>query len=242
MLPASDICERARLSRDPRFDGLFFVAVVTTGIYCRPICPARMPAPDNVRFYASAGAAEESGYRPCLRCLPEQAARIPEWSIRSRIVLQGLREIDAGLLDQQGSATLAARLGVSTRHLNRLFHEELGATPKSLAMTRRRALAKRLLAETALPLTHVALAAGYRSLRRFNDDLLRCYGRSPGALRAARRRRTVEPGGGYSLALSVRQPYDADWVFEFLARRALSGFEEVSASRYARRIVASDGS
>ncbi|MFU8816541.1 MAG: AlkA N-terminal domain-containing protein [Pseudomonadales bacterium] len=241
MLPAAEVCERARLSRDPRFDGCFFVGVVTTGIYCRPICPARAPASDNVRFYASAAAAQEAGFRPCLRCLPEAAARIPEWSIRSRTVLQGLRLIDAGVLDQHPAASLAERLGVSARHLNRLFHQELGATPKSLAMARRRALAKRLLDETSLPLSWVALQAGYRSLRRFNDDFQRCYRRTPGAQRAAGRAREARAAAApaliYSLRLPVRQPYNAGWMFEFLARRALAGVEAVSACSYRRRIV-----
>lgn len=238
MLPAADVCERARLSRDPRFDGCFFIGVITTGIYCRPICPARVPARENVRFYPSAAAAQQAGYRPCLRCLPEAAARIPEWSIRSRTVIQGLRLIDAGLLDVHPVDVLAARLGVSARHLNRLFHHELGATPKSLAMARRRALAKRLLDETSLPLSRVALQAGYGSLRRFNDDFQRIYQRTPGALRASRRcARSAAPTQAYCLRLPVRQPYNAAWMFEFLARRALVGCETVSACCYRRRII-----
>jgi AraC family transcriptional regulator, regulatory protein of adaptative response / DNA-3-methyladenine glycosylase II len=243
MLPAADVCERARLSRDPRFDGCFFVGVLTTGIYCRPVCPARLPASENVRYYASAAAAEEAGYRPCLRCLPEAAARIPEWSIRSRTVMQGLRLIDGGLLDVHPAATLAERLGVSTRHLNRLFHDELGTTAKGLAMARRRGLAKRLLDETSLPLARVALQAGYRSLRRFNDDFQRCYRRTPRALRAARRAGGSAGGDRrmFSLRLPVRQPYNVEWIFEFLARRALAGFEAVTATSYRRRIVDADG-
>jgi AraC family transcriptional regulator, regulatory protein of adaptative response / DNA-3-methyladenine glycosylase II len=243
MLPAAEVCERARLSRDPRFDGWFFIGVITTGIYCRPVCPARTPASENVRFYPSAAAAQEAGFRPCLRCLPEIAARVPEWSMRSRTVMQGLRLIDAGLLDHQPAAALAARLGVSTRHLNRIFHDELGSTPKGLAMARRRALAKRLLDETSMPLSWVAMQAGYGSLRRFNDDLQRCYGRSPSALRATRRQKAGEtgPAGAFSLRLPVRQPYDAQWMFEFLARRALVGFEAVTANGYRRRILGGDG-
>jgi AraC family transcriptional regulator, regulatory protein of adaptative response / DNA-3-methyladenine glycosylase II len=242
MLPAADVCERARVSRDPRFDGCFFIAVITTGIYCRPVCPARTPASENVRFYPSAAAAQDAGFRPCLRCLPETAARVPEWSIRSRTVLQGLRLIDRGLLDDQPVGALAARLGVTPRHLNRLFQDELGSTPKGLAMARRRALAKRLLDETSMPLSRVALQAGYGSLRRFNDDLQRCYRRSPSALRALRRGGTAAAtaaaaaGEGSSMRLPVRQPYDVTWMFEFLARRALSGFEEVSGSSYRRLI------
>lgn len=246
MFPAHHICERARLSRDPRFDGRFFIGVVTTGIYCRPVCPVRQPDAGNVRYYPTAAAAEAAGFRPCLRCLPEAAARIPEWTIASRTVIRGLRLIDGGFLDARSGAALAARLGVSSRHMNRLFRAELGATPKSLAMTRRRALAKRLIDETALPLSAVALQAGYGSLRRFNDDLRQCYGRPPSVLRAGRRRRRLSAGeperACYSLCLPVRAPYHADWVFEFLARRALAGFETVSGRRYRRRVFDADGS
>ncbi|HEX7037654.1 MAG TPA: AlkA N-terminal domain-containing protein [Pseudomonadales bacterium] len=237
MLPAHDICERARLSRDPRFDGAFFIGVVTTGIYCRPVCPVRPPAPENVRYYPSAAAAEEAGFRPCRRCLPERAARVPEWCIGSCTVIRGLRLIDAGWLDEQDSGALAARLGVSARHLNRLFRDERGATPKSIAMSRRRALAKRLIDETDLPLAEVALQAGYRSLRRFNDDVRRCFGREPRAIRAASRlrpRAPLEPG--ITLRLPVRTPYNADWVFDFLRRRALAGFEQVDGQVYRRRV------
>lgn len=247
MLPDHHICERARLSRDPRFDGRFFIGVVTTGIYCRPVCPVRPPVAENVRYYPSAAAAEQAGFRPCLRCLPETAARVPEWSIGSRAVIHGLRLIDAGFLDAAGGDALAARLGVSSRHMNRLFRTELGATPKHLAMSRRRALAKRLMDETELPLSAVALQAGYGSLRRFNDDVQRCYGRTPTALRAARRRRRTAAGdaaaGGacYSLRLPVRAPYNVDWVFEFLERRALAGFESVTGTVYRRRVHDSAG-
>ncbi len=242
MLPAHPICERARLSRDPRFDGTFFIGVVTTGIYCRPVCPVRQPAAENVRYYPSAAAAEDAGFRPCRRCLPERAARVPEWCIGSRAVIRGLRLIDAGVLDVEDSAALAHRLGVTARHLNRLFQAELGATPKAVAMTRRRALAKRLIDETALPFAQVALQAGYRSLRRFNDDVRRCYGRHPGAIRAANRRRPpADTDECFSLRLPVRAPYDAAWVFEFLGRRALVGFEAVEGLCYRRRIAESAG-
>ena len=246
MLPAHHICERARLSRDPRFDGTFFIGVVTTGIYCRPVCPVRQPAAENVRYYASAAAAEEAGFRPCRRCLPERAARLPEWCIGSRTVIRGLRLIDAGMLDEEGSAVLAARLGVSARHLNRVFQEELGATPKAVAVTRRRALAKRLIDETDLPFAQVALQAGYRSLRRFNDDVRGCFRRTPSAIRAAARsagarRRWGTASEHFSLRLPVREPYNAPWVFDFLARRALTGFEEVGAESYRRLIFDGQG-
>jgi AraC family transcriptional regulator of adaptative response / DNA-3-methyladenine glycosylase II len=221
------------MARDPRFDGRFFVGVVTTGIYCRPVCPARAPASDNVRFYPSAAAAEDAGFRPCRRCRPEAALGVPEWSLGSATVIRGLRLIEAGLLDVEDGAALAARLGVTPRHLNRLFRAELGATPKRLAMTRRRALAKRLLDETDLPISEVALQAGYRSVRRCNDDLRRCYGRSPRALRACRR----GSAAGIALQLAVRPPYHPGWMFDFLARRALAGWETVTGWCYRRRVV-----
>jgi AraC family transcriptional regulator of adaptative response / DNA-3-methyladenine glycosylase II len=237
------------LSRDPRFDGTFFIGVFTTGIYCRPVCPVRPPKLSNVHFYACAAAAEAAGFRPCRRCLPETAARVPEWSIGSRTVIRGLRLIDSGLLDEVDTATLAEQLGVGARHLSRLFREELGATPKSLAMTRRRALAKRLIDETDLPLSEVALQAGYRSLRRFNDDIQACYRRSPRLLRASRRRRSAPGavngtagGDGFSMRLPVREPYHAAWVFEFLRRRALEGFETVTDFCYRRRLPTPESS
>ncbi len=236
MLPDQHICERARRSRDPRFDGAFFVGVRTTGIYCRPVCPARPPAAGNVRYYASAAAAEEAGLRPCRRCLPETAARVPEWCIRSRTVIRALRLIDAGVVDASGSDLLAARLGISARHLNRLFRDELGATPKSLAMSRRRALAKRLIDDTDLGMAAVAMQSGYGSLRRFNDDVRRCFRRTPSELRARRRRAPDSGAGGVVLRLPVRQPYDVRWVFEFLSRRALAGFETVADGCYRRRL------
>jgi len=242
MLPEQHICERARLSRDPRFDGAVFVGVVTTGVYCRPICPVRAPAAANVRFYPSAAAAEEAGFRPCRRCLPETAARIPEWAIASRTVLRGLRLIDAGALERADSAALAAELGVTARHLSRLFRQELGATPKALASSRRRPLAKRLIDDTDLPLARVAMEAGYGSLRRFNDDVRRVFRLSPRELRAARRQRLSRDTAGLVLRLPVRAPYNADWVFDFLARRALAGVEEVAGHRYRRRLPVDDGS
>ena len=137
MLPEPQICVRARRARDPRFDGRFIVGVLTTGIYCRPVCPARLPAEDNVRYFATPAAAQEAGFRPCLRCRPETARRLPEWSLTSQTVVRALRLVDAGFLDEHSVADLAARLGVSSRHLNRLFIGELQATPKSLARARR---------------------------------------------------------------------------------------------------------
>ncbi|MGE0624266.1 MAG: bifunctional transcriptional activator/DNA repair enzyme AdaA, partial [Pseudomonadales bacterium] len=171
MLPEPAICQRARLARDPRFDGRFYVGVVTTGIYCRPVCPARLPAEENVRYYPSPASAQEAGFRPCLRCRPETARRLPEWTLGSQTVVRGLRLIDAGFLDANPVQALAARLGISARHLNRLFLDELGATPKGLARTRRVQLAKRLIDGSSLTLSEVAFRSGFGSLRRFNAEV-----------------------------------------------------------------------
>jgi AraC family transcriptional regulator of adaptative response / DNA-3-methyladenine glycosylase II len=238
MLPERHICQRARLARDPRFDGRFFVAVVTTGIYCRPVCPARQPAEENVRYYPSPAAAQDAGYRPCLRCRPETARRLPEWTLGSTTVVRALRLIDAGFLDEHGVGDLAARLGISTRHLNRLFAAELEAAPKGLARTRRVQLAKRLIDGSTLPLADVAFLAGFGSVRRFNHEFRTVYGCAPGSLR---RRRTVPASAGdIVLHLPVRRPYHEGWMFDFLARRALPGLEVVAGSEY-RRALYVDG-
>ena len=133
MIPPAKICASARLARDPRFDGRFFIGVLTTGIFCRPVCPARIPAEDNVRYYATSASAQDAGFRPCLRCRPETARRLPEWTLGSQTVIRGLRMIDAGFLLDHDADALAANLHISARHLNRLFQQELGTTPKSLA-------------------------------------------------------------------------------------------------------------
>lgn len=246
MLPAPEICERARLARDPRFDGRFITAVVTTGIYCRPVCPARPAARENVRYFPTAAAAEEAGYRPCLRCLPERAPRVPEWTIGSKVVIQGLRLIDAGFLGEHDSTELAARLGVCTRHMGRLFQQELGASPKSLARTRRLHLAKRLIDESELSFGRIALQAGYGSVRRFNTEIRAVYNRAPSALRGSGKRGANAPADASGaeedlvLQLPVRQPYNVKWVFEFLAKRALAGIEEVDGFEYRRRLDTGD--
>lgn len=231
---SEDICERARVSRDRRFDGRFIVAVVTTGIYCRPVCPARTPARDNVRYYATPAAAQDAGYRPCLRCRPESAPRIPEWSLASDLVQRGMRLIDAGYLDEGDTASLASRLGVSVRHLDRVFHNELGTTPGKLARTRRVHLAKRLLTETTLPMTQVALHAGFGSVRRFNTAMQQAYSMAPAQLRQARK--AAAGGPALQVTLPVRAPYCAPWIFDFLERRSLPGLEEVHGLEYRRRL------
>ncbi len=232
MIPAPEVCRSARVARDPRFDGRFIVAVLTTGIYCRPICPARTPAEANVRYFPTPASAQDAGYRPCLRCRPETARRLPEWTLGSQTVIRALRLIDAGFLDECSVAELAAALNVSVRHLDRLFDEQLQTTPKSLAMMRRIHLAKRLIDGSNLAFSRVALQSGYGSVRRFNDEVRSTFGRSPRELRKARKAGSQEDR--LLLQLPVREPYNRDWVFGFLEKRALPGIEEVRGLCYRR--------
>jgi AraC family transcriptional regulator of adaptative response / DNA-3-methyladenine glycosylase II len=226
-----DICYRALTARDPRFDGRFFVAVSTTGIYCRPICPARTPHRDHVTFYPTAAAAQEAGYRPCLRCRPETAPNIGAWRGTSNTVSRALALIESGALDNGDVEALAARLGVGGRQLRRLFQEHIGASPLAVAQTRRILLAKQLIHETSLPMTEVAMAAGFGSTRRFNDTFQHLFGRPPGALR---RRGAVRDGSALELTLSYKPPYDWDAIIRFLAARAIPGIEAVTPEVYRR--------
>lgn len=180
-----DQCYAAIERRDPAADGLFFTAVRTTRIYCRPVCPARTPARDHVAFYASAAAAQAAGFRPCLRCRPETAPDSPAWAGTLASIHRALRLIDDGALVEGSVAALAERLGMSDRHLRRLFVEHLGLTPLAIEATRRLHLAKHLVQDTRLPLTDIAFAAGYGSVRRFNEAFQTAFGRPPSALRRA---------------------------------------------------------
>jgi AraC family transcriptional regulator, regulatory protein of adaptative response / DNA-3-methyladenine glycosylase II len=234
------VCDRARRARDPRFDGKFFIAVTSTRIYCRPICPARSPKDENVHYFPTAAAAAAAGYRPCLRCRPEAAPGSPAWLGTSSVVSRALRLIGDGVLDENDVEGLADRLGVTSRHLRRLFVRHLGATPLDVAQTRRIHFAKRLLDETRLPMQEVAIAAGFGSVRRFNSEMQRTYHRTPTQLRRlARRREPTEPGC-YRLLLSVRAPYDWPFVLRFLEDRATPGVECVADGHY-RRTLCLDG-
>jgi AraC family transcriptional regulator, regulatory protein of adaptative response / DNA-3-methyladenine glycosylase II len=229
-----EVCERARLARDPRFDGRFFIGVITTGVYCRPICPVRPPMAKNVRFYASAAAAAEAGFRPCLRCRPESSPGAPAWRGTETTVSRALRLIEDGALDSQGVEALAARLGVGSRHLSRLFLKHIGAAPVQVAQTRRLHLAKKLLDETNLSVTEIAYAAGYGSLRRFNEVILATYQRSPSAIRKLRR--SPSERSGLRLELAYRPPFDWNWMSAFFGSRAVSGVESVEGGVYRRTI------
>ena len=230
-----DIFERARLSRDSRFDGQFFVGVKTTGIYCRPICPANAPKKENVSFYPSAAAACEAGYRPCLRCRPECAPGTAAWSGTSTTVRRGLRLISEGALDDGSIEQLADRLGVTSRHLRRLFTKHLGASPLSVAHTQRLHFAKRLIDQTNLPMSEISIAAGYGSTRRFNDAFRNTYGRAPRELRR-RRDDKVEFAGVLTVRLPWRAPYDWDGIANFLDGRATPSVEQLANDRYLRTI------
>ena len=230
-LPDPRICERARLSRDPRFDGLFFTAVTSTGIYCRPTCPAPTPKLRNVRYYANAAAAEAAGFRPCLRCRPELSPADGAWRRGDDTVARALKLIDQGLLAEQPLSALAERVHVGERQLRRLFVERLGAPPIGVHGTRRLLFAKQLLTETALPITEIALAAGFGSLRRFNATFLEAYGMAP---RDVRKREPAGNGGSLSLRLNYRPPYDFAAMLDFLRGRALPGVEAVDADSYLR--------
>ena len=226
-------CEQARQTRDSRFDGRFFVGVRSTGIYCRPVCPARLPQAENVTFYPTTAAAAEAGYRPCLRCRPETAPGTPAWMGTSTTVNRALRLIHEGSLDEATIPALADRLGITSRHLGRLFRKHLGASPKAIALTRRLQFAKKLIDQTGLSMTEIALAAGYGSLRRFNDHFQQVYGRAPSSLRAVDSANISEP---LILPLRYRPPYDWPGICAFLARRAIPGVEWVENGTWNRHI------
>jgi AraC family transcriptional regulator of adaptative response / DNA-3-methyladenine glycosylase II len=230
-------CYRAICQRDARFDGRFFTAVKTTGIYCRPICPARTPRSENVTFYPTAAAAQEAGFRPCLRCRPETAPNLGAWRGTSNTVSRGLALIELGALDEVNIDTLAGRLGLGERQLRRLFRRHLGASPVAVAQTRRVLLAKQLIHESHLPMAEVAFAAGFGSIRRFNETFLALFGCAPGDLRRASKPNvSAGPRGEIRLLLRYQPPYDWPAMLEFLQRRAIPGIEVVTADGYARSV------
>ncbi len=229
-------CYRAISTRDARFDGRLFVVVKTTGIYCRPICPARTPKIDNVSFYPSAAAAQEAGFRPCLRCRPETSPDLAFWRGTSNTVSRALALIEAGGLDEADVEGLASRLGVGARQLRRLFRQHVGASPIAVAQTRRVLLAKQLIHETSLPMAEVALASGFQSIRRFNETFQRLFGRSPATLRRISDK-TNREAGSLSVCLAYRPPYDWDAMLWFLGARAIPGIESVSGDSYRRTIA-----
>jgi AraC family transcriptional regulator of adaptative response / DNA-3-methyladenine glycosylase II len=231
-----DACYRAIETRDARFDGRFFTAVKTTGIYCRPVCPARTPRRENVVFYSTAAAAQEAGFRSCLRCRPETSPDLGAWRGTSNTVSRALVLIEAGELDDGSVETLAGRLGVGERQLRRLFQQHLGASPVAVAQTRRVLLAKQLIHETGLSMTEVALASGFGSVRRFNETFRQLYGRPPNSLRRSSQESTSAVDA-VTLKLPYKPPFDWDAILAFLAPRAIPGVETVEGNAYARTIT-----
>jgi AraC family transcriptional regulator, regulatory protein of adaptative response / DNA-3-methyladenine glycosylase II len=239
MLLDREVCDRARLARDARLDGRFFTGVVTTGVYCRPICPVRPAGSQNVRFFPSAAAAEWAGFRPCLRCRPEAAPGTPAWQGSASVVSRGLGLINRGFLDEHSSADLAAVLGVGTRQLTRLFTKYLGATPGAVARTRRVQMAKRLLDETTVSVTEIAFAAGFSSIRRFNAVFAETYGWPPSQIR---RSSPVEASRAATIRirLAYRRPFHWPTFAALLAGEAIPGVEAADECAY-RRTISVDG-
>ncbi len=236
-----DICYRAMETRDPRFDGLLYTGVMSTGIYCRPICPARTPKRANCVFFQTAAAAQEAGFRACLRCRPELSPEVACWRGTSNTVSRAMALIAEGFLDDEAASveSLAERVGVGERQLRRLFERHLGASPVSVAQTRRVLFAKQLIHDTQLSMTQVALAAGFGSIRRFNDAFRALYQRPPSELRRSKRG-AASPDAPLELQMSYRPPYDWQSMLGFFEARAIEGVELVDGGRY-RRVVSHGG-
>jgi AraC family transcriptional regulator of adaptative response / DNA-3-methyladenine glycosylase II len=232
-----DRCYRAIQSKDARFDGWFTIAVLTTGIYCRPSCPARLPKPENVRFFPGPAAAQQAGFRACKRCRPDASPGSPEWSVRTDAVARAMRLIADGTVDREGVTGLASRLGYSTRQLERLLLAEVGAGPLAVARAQRAQTARVLVETTDLPVTQVAFAAGFASIRQFNDTVRLVFDSTPSALRAkarARRSAGTPATGTLSLRLPFRSPLRPDSLFGHLAASAVPGLEEVRDGAFRR--------
>src|SRR6476646_12060261 len=232
-----DRCYRAVQSKDARFDGWFVTAVLSTHIYCRPSCPVRPPFARNVRFYPTAAAAQRAGFRACKRCRPDVSPGSPEWNIRGDVVARAMRLIADGTVDRQRVTGLAAKLGYTTRQLERLLQAEVGATPLALARAQRAQTARVLIETTDLPFGDVTFAAGFSSIRQFNETVRAVFDVSPTDLRrraAARRDHQPAAAGTLTLRLPVRQPFAYEGVFGHLAATAVPGCEEVRDGAYRR--------
>ena len=232
-------CYRAAQSRDSRFDGCFITAVKTTGIYCRPSCPAMTPKRHNVEFFVTAAAAQQHGYRACKRCRPDASPGSPEWNARADVVGRAMRLIADGLVDREGVGGLAARLSYSERQINRLLTAELGAGPLALARAQRAQTARTLIETTSMPITHIAFAAGFASVRQFNDTIREVYASSPTDLRGSRQ--PPAAGGTLSLRLPYRSPFHSESMFRFLGDRAVPGIETWDDVTYRRSLRLNHG-
>jgi AraC family transcriptional regulator of adaptative response / DNA-3-methyladenine glycosylase II len=226
-------CYRAVKSRDRRFDGVFYTAVRTTGIYCRPSCPARTPAFHNVTFHPTAAAAQSAGYRACKRCLPDATPGSPDWDVAADVAGRAMRLIGDGVVDREGVDGLAHRIGYTTRHLSRILTQELGAGPLALARAKRAQTARVLLETSDLGAADVAFAAGFSSVRQFNDTVREVYASTPTQLRGGRR---GGAGGTLQLRLAVRTPFAGRALLAFLATRAVSGVEVATDTTYSRTL------
>lgn len=232
------ICDQARRSRDARFDGLFFTAVTSTRIYCRPVCPAPTPKPQNIKYFHNAAAAEAAGFRPCLRCRPELSPGSAQWRRADDHVARALRAINEGALHDGGLEAVSARLGIGTRQLRRLFAQTFGTSPIAVATTQRLLFAKQLISETRMPMTQIAMASGFGSLRRFNAAFQTAYRMPPSRLRA------VEPTQSddvLRLRLGYRPPFDFGSSLAFLRKRSIPGIETVDDNCYRRELILSKG-
>jgi AraC family transcriptional regulator of adaptative response / DNA-3-methyladenine glycosylase II len=235
VIPEPDQCYRAVTSRDARFDGWFFTAVTSTGIYCRPSCPARTPKRSNVAFFTTAAAAQLAGFRACKRCRPEATPGSPEWNSRADLVARAMRLIADGIVDREGVTGLARRLSYSERHLNRLLLAEVGAGPLALARAQRAHTARVLIETTDLSFAHVAFASGFASIRQFNDTIGAVFASTPTNLRRRTKRR-ADQSGGVALRLSFRRPLHVEALLGFLGPRAIPGVEEYAAGVYRRTL------
>jgi AraC family transcriptional regulator of adaptative response / DNA-3-methyladenine glycosylase II len=242
ILPEAETCYRAVKGRDARFDGWFFIAVRTTGIYCRPSCPAITPHRRNVTFHPSAAAAQRAGYRACKRCRPDASPGSPEWDVRGDLAGRALRLIGDGVIDREGVSGLATRLGYSERQVNRTLLAEVGAGPLALARAQRAQTARVLLETTDLPAADVAFASGFASVRQFNDTVRAVFATTPTALRSARRTQIAPEPGTITLRLPYRAPMDLTATLEFLGLRAIPGVEEYTGDTFTRVIRAPGGS
>jgi AraC family transcriptional regulator, regulatory protein of adaptative response / DNA-3-methyladenine glycosylase II len=234
-------CYRLSDSRDPRYDGIFFIAATSTRLYCRPSCPARQPKRANVRFYPTAAAAQSAGFRACKRCRPDAAPGSPDWNWRADSVARAMRLIADGTVDREGVPGLAKRLGFSERHLRRLLAEQVGASPVALARAQRANTARLLIESTAMPFAAAAFAAGFHSVRQFNDTIRDVFASTPSEMRRRSKGASPRPLGVVELRLSCREPFDGAALLRFLEVRAVPGLEDVSGDTYRRALTLAHG-
>ena len=231
MITDHESCFRAVQARDSRFDGVFYTAVRTTGIYCRPSCPAVTPKPGNVEFHATAASAQDAGFRACRRCRPDTTPGSPEWNTRADAVGRAMQLIGDGVVEREGVEGLSSRLGYSQRHVTRMLTQELGAGPLALARSNRSHAARVLIETTDMPMSDIAFAAGFASIRQFNDSVRQTYAMTPTEMRGRRR---GTPTGRVTVRLAVRQPFHAAALLDFLAAHVLPGVEAIDGTTYVR--------